>query len=269
MKIEYLGDTTVPSCISYIDCGYVFIGSNFGDSKLIKLQTEKIGNNFFSTVDEMLNLSPIVDFCVVDIDRHGQNQLVLCSGGYKDGSLRIIKVGVGINEIAKLAIEGLKEIFQIRESFNSKQVSFLVLSYYKASRFLQYRDSNLLPIQNIPFEKNETTLAMGNMLFDNIIQVTNSKIVLYDKSLNKISNWNAPVNERISLASINPTQAIISLGKGTLIYFIIEGNQIHQKKEFHFENEISCIDITPTDIKNNMTFSDICCVGFWKEITLK
>ena len=64
--------TTVPSCISYIDCGYVFIGSHFGDSKLIKLQTEKVGDNFFSTVDEMLNLSPIVDFCVVDIDKHGQ-----------------------------------------------------------------------------------------------------------------------------------------------------------------------------------------------------
>lgn len=46
--------------------------------------------------------------------------MVLCSGGFKDGSLRIIKVGVGINEIAKLAIEGLKGIFQITTGYNSK-----------------------------------------------------------------------------------------------------------------------------------------------------
>ena len=31
-----------------------------------------MGNNYFRVVDEMLNLSPIVDFCVVDIDKHGQ-----------------------------------------------------------------------------------------------------------------------------------------------------------------------------------------------------
>jgi len=31
-----------------------------------------VGNNYFRVVDEMLNLSPIVDFCVVDIDKHGQ-----------------------------------------------------------------------------------------------------------------------------------------------------------------------------------------------------
>ncbi|ORX70399.1 hypothetical protein BCR32DRAFT_297364 [Anaeromyces robustus] len=268
MKIEQIGMTTVPSCISYIDCGYVFIGSHFGDSKLIKLQTEKVGNNYFSVVDEMLNLSPIVDFCVVDIDKHGQSQLVLCSGGYNDGTLRIIKIGVGINEIAKLAIEGLKGIFQLTTSYNSKQASYIVLSYYKATRFLQFND-NLSPVTNIPFETEEPTIAMANTLNDNIVQVTSSKIVLFDNHLNIISKWEAPPNEKISLSSVNPSQIIVSLRNATLVYFVIENNQIILKKEFHFENEISCLDITPTNANNNMTFSDICCVGFWKEITLK
>lgn len=45
-----------------------------------------------------MNLGPIVDFCVVDLERQGQGQVVTCSGAYKDGSLRIVRNGIGINE---------------------------------------------------------------------------------------------------------------------------------------------------------------------------
>jgi len=53
---------------------------------------------------------------------------------------------------------------------------------------------------------------------------------LYNSFLNIISKWDAPGNEKISLSSINPSQIIISLGKATLVYFMIENNQIVQKK---------------------------------------
>ena len=42
-------------------------------------------------VDRFVNLGPIVDFEVVDLDRQGQGKLVTCSGGYNDGSLRVIR----------------------------------------------------------------------------------------------------------------------------------------------------------------------------------
>lgn len=46
-------------------------------------------------LDSWTNLGPIVDMCVVDLDRQGQGQLVTCSGAYRDGSLRIIRNGIG------------------------------------------------------------------------------------------------------------------------------------------------------------------------------
>lgn len=45
-----------------------------------------------------MNLGPIVDLCVVDLERQGQGQVVTCSGAFKDGSLRIVRNGIGINE---------------------------------------------------------------------------------------------------------------------------------------------------------------------------
>lgn len=51
----------------------VYIGSIFGDSQLIKLNSEKDENNsFISLLENYTNLGPIVDFVVVDLDRQGQ-----------------------------------------------------------------------------------------------------------------------------------------------------------------------------------------------------
>jgi DNA damage-binding protein 1 len=49
-------------------------------------------------LERYVNLGPIVDFCVVDLERQGQGQVVTCSGAYKDGSLRVVRNGIGINE---------------------------------------------------------------------------------------------------------------------------------------------------------------------------
>jgi DNA damage-binding protein 1 len=49
-----------------------------------------------------VNLGPIVDLCVVDLERQGQGQVVTCSGAFKDGSLRIVRNGIGINEQVSL-----------------------------------------------------------------------------------------------------------------------------------------------------------------------
>ena len=45
-----------------------------------------------------VNLGPIIDLCVVDLERRGQGQVVTCSGAFKDGSLCIVRNGIGINE---------------------------------------------------------------------------------------------------------------------------------------------------------------------------
>ena len=56
------------------------------------------------TVDTFTNLGPIVDMVVVDLERQGQGQLVTCSGAFKEGSLRIIRNGIGIHELASIGM---------------------------------------------------------------------------------------------------------------------------------------------------------------------
>ncbi|KAI9091588.1 hypothetical protein K1719_028031 [Acacia pycnantha] len=52
--------------------------------------------SYEEVLERYVNLGPIVDLCVVDLERQGQ--VVTCSGAFKDDSLRIVRNGIGINE---------------------------------------------------------------------------------------------------------------------------------------------------------------------------
>lgn len=70
LKLELLGETTIAECITYLDNGYVYIGSRLGDSQLIRLNTEPDEQNSYVTIMESYtNLGPIVDMVVVDLER--------------------------------------------------------------------------------------------------------------------------------------------------------------------------------------------------------
>ena len=81
IKIELLGEVSIPECVTYVDHGVVFVGSRFGDSQLVTLNVKPDENGSYVTVMETFtNLAPIVDMTIVDLDRQGQGQLVTCSG---------------------------------------------------------------------------------------------------------------------------------------------------------------------------------------------
>ncbi|CAI5964736.1 unnamed protein product, partial [Closterium sp. NIES-64] len=121
MKLETLGSVSSPATISYLDNGVVFLGSAHGDSQgdpqvlratlksslvilsggahLIRLSEHPAATgSYVEEMERFVNLGPIVDMAVVDLDRQGQGQLVTCSGAFGDGSLRVVRNGIGINE---------------------------------------------------------------------------------------------------------------------------------------------------------------------------
>jgi DNA damage-binding protein 1 len=100
--------------LSFLGDGFVYVGSTFGDCQLIELLEEKttevvlddkskqngepqIGS-YLRVVDTSTNLGPVVDFCVTDVDEQGVGQMVACCGAFKEGSLRIIRSGLGFME---------------------------------------------------------------------------------------------------------------------------------------------------------------------------
>ena len=220
LKLEVLGETSVASTISYLDNGVAFVGSAHGDSKLIRLRAEPIPvskedeeaededsslvreTTFVETLETFPNLGPIVDFAVVDLDRHGQGQVVTCSGVAKHGTVRVVRNGVGIKARAAVALPGIKGCWSLRDGEDSTRAGdadrarahdrYLVVTFMRETRVFAVDDAadELGEGDFDGFALDEQTLWCGNVPGGFACQVTSSGVRLADASTGvKIVEW--------------------------------------------------------------------------------
>ncbi|CAI5722603.1 unnamed protein product [Hyaloperonospora brassicae] len=287
VHLEVLGETSIASCLSYLDNGVVFIGSTFGDSQLIKLNADRDEHgSYVEVLDTYVNVGPIIDFCVMDLDRQGQGQIVTCSGADKDGTLRVIRNGIGISEQANAELPGIKGMWSLRETFAGEYDKYLLQSYVNEIRILAIGDEDEMEEREIPAFTNVKTLLCRNMHGDMWLQVTESEVRLISCStLSLNSTWSPPTEMRITVAAANPTQVAVATSGGVLVYLEVESGQILEKTKVKMEHEIACVDISPlarsgaSEGDVSMTGpsthwdmatlrSSICVVGLWTDFSV-
>ncbi|XP_044479397.1 DNA damage-binding protein 1-like [Mangifera indica] len=270
LKIELLGETSIASTISYLDNAFVYIGSSYGDSQLIKLNVQPDAKgSYVEVLERYVNLGPIVDFCVVDLERQGQGQVVTCSGAYKDGSLRIVRNGIGINEQASVELQGIKGMWSLRSSTDDPFDTFLVVSFISETRILAMNLEDELEETEIEgFCSQAQTLFCHDAVFNQLVQVTSSSVRLVSSTSRELRNeWKAPAGYSVNVATANATQVLLATGGGHLVYLEIGDGTLTEVKHAQLEYEISCLDINP--IGENPNYSQIAAVGMWTDITVR
>lgn len=316
LLMETLGTASSSSALVYLGHGCVFVGSQFADSQLLKILDAPVPlsagmesggeknpleeTTYLRVLEEYTNLGPIVDFdlrpCGDDpvsaggrkhatINRrtrnnqHHQSVLVTCSGVGKDGSVRLVRNGVGMREYAEVEMPGIKGMWSLRRKFSDDDDMFLVQSFVRETRILGVQSSGsgdemedgegggaALAEVTIPgFDSSKSTLFAGNMMvgrFDLMLQVVHDGIRVVDsKSLELISEWSpfsvsdddSDADEPLGLitvASANESgQIVVALHGGILIYFLVEGGgsspTLCKVKRTTLDREISCIDLNP------------------------
>lgn len=270
LKVEVLGETSAASTISYLDNGYVYVGSSYGDSQLIKLNLQPDQNgSYVSVLQSFVNLGPIVDFCVVDLERQGQGQVVTCSGAFKDGSLRIVRNGIGINEQASAELPGIKGIWSLRSSTADIYDTFLVVSFVRETRILAMNSEDELEETEIEgFASDAQSLFCHDAVHDQLVQVTAISVRLVSASSRKLlTEWRVPSGYSIIVATANATQVFLATGGGNLVYLEIGEGSLTEVKHLEIEYDVSCLDINP--IGDNPVRSDLAVVGLWKEHSIR
>lgn len=267
LKVELLGETTIAECITYLDNGVVYIGSRLGDSQLVKLNVEPDENgSYVQEMERFTNLGPILDMCVVDLERQGQGQLVTCSGAYKEGSLRIIRNGIGIHEHASIDLPGIKGIWSLRVG-STDYDDFIVLSFVGQTRVLTLNGEEVEETELAGFDSDQQTFLCANVCHGQILQVTQSAVRLINTdSRALVSEWKHPSMKNISLASCNISQVIIAVGSQLFLLNILPG-EVKQVSTTTMEHEVACIDITP--LRDGEEKSDLCAVGLWTDISAR
>lgn len=267
LKLELLGEITIPECLTYLDNGVVYVGSRLGDSQLIKLNVEP--NEHGSYVDVMetfTNLGPIVDMCVVDLERQGQGQLVTCSGAYKEGSLRIIRNGIGIHEHASIDLPGVKGIWPLKVDTADVFDNTLVLSFVGQTRVLALNGEEVEETELPGFDTTQQTFYCANVKGEQIIQVTASSVRLVGQKSKKLLNeWHPPTGQNICVVASNSSQLVCAI-RNELYYLEIHPGEVKQISHTKMEYEVACLDINPLSEDSDRTH--LCAVGFWTDISV-
>ncbi|KAF7990593.1 hypothetical protein HCN44_000398 [Aphidius gifuensis] len=266
LKVELLGEVSIPECITYLDNGVIFVGSRLGDSQLIKLITKPDENGSYCVpMETFTNLAPIVDMAVVDLERQGQGQMVTCSGAYKEGSLRIIRNGIGIQEHASIDLPGIKGMWALKIG-NKIYDNTLVLSFVGQTRILTLNGEEVEETDIPGFTANEQTFHTGNINDDLFIQITPTSARLISYTTKKVVSIWQPDNKRtISVVACNGKQVLCATGND-LYYMEIIDEKIIAKGTTILEHEVACLDISPLD---NSIEANIVAVGLWTDISIR
>ncbi|KAH7969526.1 hypothetical protein HPB52_019302 [Rhipicephalus sanguineus] len=199
--------------------------------------------SFVEIMEVFTNLGPIVDMCVVDLERQGQGQLVTCSGAFKEGSLRIIRNGIGIHEHASIDLPGIKGMWPLRvgpgvaphggdgrdPGDSAERDNTLVLSFVRQTRVLMLSGEEVEETELAGFDTSQQTFFCGNVRNKQLIQVTAAAVRLVDSQTKQLLNeWKPPGARNISVVTCNQSQVVCAVRKEVFCLEIGDGvlNQI-------------------------------------------
>ncbi|KAG5839933.1 hypothetical protein ANANG_G00210560 [Anguilla anguilla] len=296
LRVELLGETSIAECLTYLDNGVVFVGSRLGDSQLVKLNVDSNDQgSYVAVMETFTNLGPIVDMCVVDLERQGQGQLVTCSGAFKEGSLRIIRNGIGIHEHASIDLPGSKvrlrfcvpprvcrnahlyalafgrlhpqiRLWPLRSEAGRETDDMLVLSFVGQTRVLMLSGEEVEETELPGFVDNQQTFYCGNVTHQQLIQITSGSVrLVMQETKALVSEWKEPQGRNISVAACNSTQVVLAVGR-VLYYLEIHRGELKQISFTEMEHEVACLDITPLGEGGE---SPLCAVGLWTDISAR
>ncbi|CAK9300497.1 unnamed protein product [Gordionus sp. m RMFG-2023] len=317
MRLEALGETCIPECLTYLDNGVIYVGSRLGDSQLIRLRTNpiQVSSNqnsvtmasYIEVLESFTNLGPIVDMIVVDAERSGhKDQLVTCSGAFKDGSLRVLRDGIGVTQTACLDLPcGIRGLWTLKNAVTGAD-SHLVLAFASSdlsTRVISFESSGGAEEIELPglVTRDAVTLWCGNVSNNNMLQVTTRAGRLIDRIKGRVAaEWFVPGlgmeidqnNEdnmpdtsttsdhvSITVAACNGIQLCLASGRD-LFYLEIGKNDLILKSRKTFPHEIACLDISPlprsTETHDEVDSSSLspnaskfCAAGFWTEVAVE
>ncbi|CAF0840644.1 unnamed protein product [Didymodactylos carnosus] len=264
MKLDLLGETSIAENITYLDNGVAFIGSRFGDSQLIRLLPEPRNGIHLEILESYTNLGPIVDMCVVDLERQGR-QLVTCSGYAKDSSLRVIRTGIGIHEHASIDLRNIKGIWSLKIA--SRWDNYLIVSFFEQTRMFYLQNDEIEEVELSGFDFQHQTLLCSNVISDQILQITTHSIRLIgNNGKDLVVEWKNPnTNDEITVATCNSTQCLCANGN-KLYYYEIGCASFSEVNQCTLPYNVSCMDITP--INYNEERSNLCVIGLWTHISV-
>ncbi|PLW31590.1 hypothetical protein PCANC_16226 [Puccinia coronata f. sp. avenae] len=266
LSYHHVGHVPSPEALVYIPHQYVFLASHYGDSQLLKLPSlvlslarstallsdlEKAQHEPPQVITTFSNLAPISDFCVTQDRRNLTNQIVTCSGAYRDCSLRLIRHGTGICQSGTLEVGGVQRLWALRSSTQVQSFEDfddrLVLSSADCTRFLALNEDGTIEEidQFNGFESKVPTILAGNLVDAYhsssrcSIQVTYKKVIAGQALV-----WEPDHNDSMTSAAFGISTCAVALKRQVVVLCLKKGSFI-EEGSCVLPNDISTLAVDP------------------------
>lgn len=264
VQVELLGVTSVAATLTYLDAGLVYVGGAYGDSQLVRLLPERDADTGLQL--ELLaahaNVGPVVDLCAVDVDGAGlQTQLVTCSGALKDGSLRVVRNGIGVSVEAELDLPNIVGLWSMKAQTADVHDRYLAVSFATQTVFLALVDDELAECEQLGgLEDGARTLHCATVIGDQVVQVTGSAVRLCAAaSLALADTWAPPEGTRITVAAGDASHVVAVVGGSTVVLLRVEGQRLLEAARTRLEHEVACADVAAGRV----------LVGLWGAVAVR
>ena len=257
LGLDQVGKTSIATSLCYLDNGVVYVGSQFGDSQLIQLHESACadGSNM-ELLETFPNIGPILDMEIVDNNLQGQSQLVLCSGFQQDSSIRVVRSGIGIHELASLDLPGVKGVWSLKGQASSKYHKYLVQSFIGETRVLAIEGEEMAEVDISGFDSQVPTLYTADLTNGYLVQVTAKEVRIINCGTNScVTTW-APQSADAA-ADAGSTSTLIG-AKSKLDYIVVALSG----------SEVALLHFTSNDSGSLMQLArlqleyDIACMNF-------
>ena len=228
LKCSPLGSISIPTSLVYLVDGFLYVGSHMGDSQLLKLpNSSALHSRDLKIIETFPNLAPLIDFCLVDLKKEGQGQIVACSGASKNGSLRVIRNGIGIESLGETNCPGIRQIWTSSRSKKFPIDTYIFTSFKHQTRIQLLSGGSISEVSMSNFILDEATLCVQAIDDKFICQVTMSGIRVFDNAGNLLeASWFPAPEHYVTHAAIHKTLITLSTNGGKLLIFDLKGDSL-------------------------------------------
>ncbi|KAJ5097929.1 hypothetical protein N7532_004930 [Penicillium argentinense] len=265
-KLDWLGNTSRATVLVYLGGGVLFVGSHQGDSQVLR-----IGEGSFEVIQTLDNIAPILDFTVMDLGNRiseshthefssGQARIVTGSGAFDDGTLRSVRSGVGMEELAVLGeMDHITDLWGLRMQSTEDFLDTLLVTFVDETRIFRFgMDGEVEELDNfLGLAFDESTLLAANLPGGRILQVTEKRALIADVEGGMVVfEWTPTTQKAITAASANDDHLALVIGGQVLASFDIRGEaSLITQKEFDADHQVSGVTV-PFDP------TGVCIAGF-------
>ncbi|KAI0872928.1 mono-functional DNA-alkylating methyl methanesulfonate N-term-domain-containing protein [Hypoxylon argillaceum] len=269
MEMTKIGIISRPSCLVFMGDSTLFVGSHYGDSQVFRVD---IGQGTIELIQTMHNIAPILDLTIMDMGNRegegqisneyssGQARIVTGSGVHKDGSLRSVRSGVGLDDIGILdSLDNIRSLFSLRSNDAAKTDTLIVSLLTETRVFLFSPIGHIEELEEFKgITLTETTLLIQNLPHNRVLQATPSSLLLIDlESGVAVSTWR-PAEGEITNVSANDQWILLSVDGRVLVSLQIGQDLVKfEQSNLGDSDQVACIHLPPQ-------YPSIGVVGFWK-----